>query len=247
MSDGLVRISSAVVRKTPRAFVHRSHSGHYGIVNSESGYQNLSRFLFGNVRVDGRLEVRELSLPPRVQRAHDKGKEIRASYHFEVVVRPRGARFDLHRRTVEEGSAVFRTSDEMLKPEKVGRTSARHPHLFSTFLSSARRTRRGPLVFAVDLSVLVPEYEIDGLWFFDDHIEGSRLYRDTITIAATPPASPGENWKVKYGFDKKTPGRVTRAATVEPGPDGAVVRIPIQSNSRPGIEADLVLAARGWE
>ncbi|MEM1422493.1 MAG: hypothetical protein AAGH64_00670, partial [Planctomycetota bacterium] len=51
LSDGLVRIANATVRKTPRAFVHRAHSGQYGIVNSEEGYQNLTRFLFGDLRV----------------------------------------------------------------------------------------------------------------------------------------------------------------------------------------------------
>ena len=47
MSDGLVQIKNASVAGAPRAFVHRSHSGHYGIVNSEEGYQNLRRFLCG--------------------------------------------------------------------------------------------------------------------------------------------------------------------------------------------------------
>lgn len=37
MSDGLVRISNAYVLDSPRAYVHRSHSGDYGIVNSEDG------------------------------------------------------------------------------------------------------------------------------------------------------------------------------------------------------------------
>ena len=53
-SDGLVFIEHAYVRKAHRAFVYRSHSGTYGEVNSEEGYQNLRRFLFGRwgVRVD---------------------------------------------------------------------------------------------------------------------------------------------------------------------------------------------------
>jgi hypothetical protein len=53
-SDGLVFIEHAYVRKANRAFVYRSHSGTYGEVNSEEGYQNLRRFLFGRwgVRVD---------------------------------------------------------------------------------------------------------------------------------------------------------------------------------------------------
>jgi len=53
-SDGLVRIEHAYVRNANRAFVFKSHSGSYGEVNSEEGYQNLRRFLFGRwqVRVD---------------------------------------------------------------------------------------------------------------------------------------------------------------------------------------------------
>ncbi|WP_280350987.1 esterase/lipase family protein [Nocardia abscessus] len=53
-SDGLVCIENAYVRGAHRAFVHKSHSGRYGEVNSEEGYQNLRRFLFARwkVRVD---------------------------------------------------------------------------------------------------------------------------------------------------------------------------------------------------
>jgi len=61
-SDGPVRIENATTHgpgfdgkevTSPRAFMHRSHSGHFGIVNSEEGYQNLTRFVFGELRVDG--------------------------------------------------------------------------------------------------------------------------------------------------------------------------------------------------
>src|SRR5439155_1423862 len=58
MSDGLVRITNATVfgkweenggvtiKTCPRALVYRAHSGLFGVVNSEEGYQNLIRFLF---------------------------------------------------------------------------------------------------------------------------------------------------------------------------------------------------------
>jgi len=162
ISDGLVRIDNATVRGAPRAYVHRSHSGHYGIVNSEEGYQNLTRFLFGDVRVDGRLVVEDITLPRKVRKALEDGKRVRASYHFETVVRPRGARYDLHRRLASEGSAVFRSYDELFHPDRAGLAEPRHPRLFSVYLSGRNRTnpRRKPLVFAVDLSVKVPEYEI---------------------------------------------------------------------------------------
>ncbi|HEY5986417.1 MAG TPA: alpha/beta hydrolase [Streptosporangiaceae bacterium] len=59
-SDGLVKIDKAYVRNANRAFVHRSHSGRYGEVNSEEGYQNLRRFLFGAYQV--KVDLR--GLPP---------------------------------------------------------------------------------------------------------------------------------------------------------------------------------------
>ena len=100
-SDGLVRTDNATVfdgdegkgtsKLAPRAFVYRSHSGYYGIVNSEEGYQNLRRFLFGNIRIDGSLEVRDITLPADVEQARKAGQQVRASYQFEVVARVRGA------------------------------------------------------------------------------------------------------------------------------------------------------------
>ncbi len=59
-SDGLVLIENAYVKGAHRAFVYKSHSGPYGEVNSEEGYQNLSRFLFGHWSVQVELSA----LPP---------------------------------------------------------------------------------------------------------------------------------------------------------------------------------------
>lgn len=50
-SDGLVQLENAVIKGAHSAIVHRSHGGRYGIVNSEEGYQNLNRFLFGDLQV----------------------------------------------------------------------------------------------------------------------------------------------------------------------------------------------------
>ena len=62
-SDGLVQIDNAQVQGAHVAFVHRSHSGRYGIVNSEEGYQNLRRFLLGDLEVTA--ELTGLRLPQR--------------------------------------------------------------------------------------------------------------------------------------------------------------------------------------
>ena len=260
MSDGLVRITNATVcgpwhengqevtKQAPRAFVYRSHSGHYGIVNSEEGYQNLTRFLFGDVRVDGMLEVKDLCLPPDVERSYKSGKKVRASYHFEVVVRTRGSYYDLHRRTVNEESAVFRRFDEMLRPDRVGLENSRDSHLFSVFLSTRQRVnkRRRSLGFSVDLGVLVPQYEVDGFLMFDNHYEGGYLFRDGINLEAIPPDDSIPTWRLRYGFDSQTPNRTTK--TIDPTLSAGMLefRIPIEQKTRPGISAELVLNARAW-
>lgn len=185
MSDGLVSIENATVAGAPRAFAYRSHSGPHGVVNSEEGYQNLVRFLFGDVRVDGRLEVEALPLPPSVQKAKDAGSAVRASYYFEAVVVPRGAfSVRLSERRRETFSAVLRSYDELLKPENAGESAPRSPVLFSAFLDSKKITQGRTLVFNLELAVSATGYTIDSrLW--KSHVEGEYLFRDTLTLRLT--------------------------------------------------------------
>lgn len=259
MSDGLVRIDNATVRSAPRAFVHRSHSGHYGIVNSEEGYQNLSRFLFGDVRVDGVLHIHELTLPEDIQALHEERNsgqrrhELRASYHIETVLAPRAAAWDLHRRTMDEGSAVFRTYKELFE---VPKKQQRHPQLFSVFLS--KQARRDVLKhddlpggsrslgFGIDLRVMVPQYELDGRLLSRNHYRGGHLFHDKINVEAMPPRGARGTWSLKYGFDSETPNEAQY--TAEPtGSDGHLMfAIPIEQPSRPGIKAELRLRTTPW-
>lgn len=243
LSDGLVTIENAAVRGAPRAFVHRSHSGHYGIVNSESAFQNLTRFLFGNIRADGRLIVKEITLPADVQKKKDENKEVRASYHFETVIGVRGKRWNLHRRLVNEGSAVFRSYDELMKNDP-----PRYPHLFSTFLAMSQRTnrRRASVGFSIDLGVLVPEYEVDERWRPDNHYEGGYLFRDKINIDVIPEGEDG--FAIRYGFDSRTPNRATKKIEgLETKTEGVFeFGIPIRGGNKPGIVAELRITCRPW-
>lgn len=258
MSDGLVRIANATTHGTvnghevtsPRAFVNRAHSGHYGLVNSEEGYQNLNRFFFGNVRTDGLLEIEQITLPPKLRQLLDQqNKKIRASYHFEVVVGVRGAQWQLHSRTCAENSAVFRKYDDLFGPRGVPKPGVA-PHLFSLFLNGGNRVnkQRKSLGFAIDLRVLVPDYEVDGFLFFDDHIEGGHLFRDRIFFEATPPVGAKGKWVVRYGFESESPNATTTDALVEADPDtgGIQFTIPIEQPRPPGIKAKLRIKARAW-
>lgn len=261
-SDGLVRMGNAVLsgptgdphnptRLAPRAYVYRSHSGYYGIVNSEEGYQNLTRFLFGDARVDGALEVHKITLPVDVQEQLDKGKKVRASYHFEAISRVRGAHWDLSRRVFSENSAVFRTYGELFPAEAQAGIDSKfrdRPELFTAFLRSDARVvpDRPSLGFSVELGVLVPDYEVDGTLWLNSHYPGGYIFREKINLEAFPPEGDGL-WKLLYGFDRDTPNLATRPAdrTIK---DGVYeFRIPIVQNNPPAIDATLILTAKSWE
>jgi hypothetical protein len=260
-SDGLVRIRNSMTRGrtaggttftySPHAFVHRSHSGFFGIVNSEEGYQNLTRFLFGDVRADGSLEVDELTLPPAVQEQFDKKRKVRASYMFEVVVSVRGKPWQLHRRTANENSAIFRQFDELF-PETAGPGSQRvanaaaSPVLFNLFLDMGQSQTGTSLAFAVDLCVRVPGYEVDGLLFLKDHFEGGYLFRDTLILEATPPGPRNDQWIFDYFFANQQDRQHQRAAIVENTADALTFEIPIEQPHPPGIKARLRVKTSYW-
>jgi hypothetical protein len=279
-SDGLVRIANATTRArkgaiakparkgkaaaqarkdegftaSPNAFVHRSHSGYFGIVNSEEGFQNLIRFLFGDVRADGFFEVDELTLPPVVQKEKDAGKHVSVSYLFEVTISVRGKPWQLHRRLVSENSAILRKFDDLFQ----GRDAANNwvpnraatPQLFSVFLDCAQSQTKNAglpltLAFAADVCVRSTEYVVDGILFFKDHYEGGYLLRDMVTLEAKPPAKPGEEWKIRYRFENQRQAGWTDAA-VHDEPDVLWFEIPLEQPQPPGIRGRLRVETRFW-
>lgn len=254
-SDGLVRIKNATTRgregkgfvQSPQAFVNRSHSGFYGIVNSEEGYQNLTRFLFGDVRADGFLDIDELTLPAAVQKEYDAGKEVRASYLFEVAVSIRGKPWQLHRRAANEHSAIFRKFDELFPKSGKKRVPDRKesPMLFNVFLDMGQSQTGKTLAFAADLCVRVPEYEVDGVLFFKNHFEGGYLFRDMVILEATPPQSEKGKWKIEYRFGSKQ-DKVHTADTVDGGNHRMTFEIPIEQPNPPGIKARLRVETQFW-
>lgn len=255
-SDGLVRIKNSTTRArtesgfvySPHAFVHRSHSGFFGIMNSEEGYQNLVRFLFGDVRADGTLFIDELTLPPSVQEQLDAGRDVRASYQFEVAVSVRGKPWYLHRRTADENSAIFRQFDELWDTASdrwVPKVEA-SPIVFNVFLDMDQSQTRTSLSFAADLCVRSPGYEVDRLLFLKDYYEGGYLYRDTVLLEATPPKTEADEWKFEYWFagQRETGRRV--APVVEATEDALTFEIPIVQPQPPGIRARLRVRTSYW-
>lgn len=264
-SDGLVRIENATTHGpgpdgkdicSPRAFVNRSHSGPYGIVNSEEGYQNLTRFLFGALRVDGILDIDDITLPLEVQKALDQDKTVNASYQFEIAVSVRGCQWQMTRREVRENSAIFRSYNDLF-PGKEGtqrpHDRSKSPQLFTVFLDPNKSVKASNSVsFAFDLKVLVPDYEVDGLIFLKRHYEGGYIYRELILVEAFPDANAPGGWRIKHGFQAINPGKPGIDAATRPldgGPantTGLAFDIPIEQKARPGLRGTLRIEARSW-
>ncbi len=239
MSDGLVKVENATVRGAPRAFTYRSHSGPYGIVSSEEGYQNLVRFFFGNVRVDGVLDVEDVPLPPSVRKEFKRGRRVRASYYFESTVSPRGAvTFKLTERRRETYSAVLRRFDDLFRLEKTGRTTPRSPMLFSAFLDTSKITVGRGFMFSIDLSVLTTGYEMDGFLMFNRHVPGENLFRNTLAIRATPRRN---GWHVRYNLTDDDWSENTGSAARE---DDKGLFIPL--SSKKGFKGKLRLEISPW-
>ncbi len=165
-SDGLVQITSAYVRGAPRAYVHRSHSGRYGLVNSEEGYQNLRRFLFGDVRVDLLLD--------RLDRIAEKVGDEDSYHHAEAQVALRGLPVLLHDQQLAHHCPIPLEWRKGHEGEPI--------FLFSLFMIPSLspeddRTAR----YALRLTVFEMRRH-EGFLMFRDHLEQIPLWTDNLVV-----------------------------------------------------------------
>jgi hypothetical protein len=232
-SDGLVRVANASVWGINRqnevsapsatAYCFRSHSGRYGIVNSEEAYQNLVRFLFGDVRVDIWVDIEGVRVPQELE-ADDAAGKVDALYQVEVLASPRGKRWYLTRRVAEEDSvackdhSVLRTATAE-KPQQI--------YLSTVFLANRYRVKDvQTLAYSVTLAVRVPDYEVDKQFWPDRHYEGGYLYRDSVVIELQPPENPGGDWQVFYNWQSRDVGQGTIPVPAERLKDKVEITIP---------------------
>jgi len=251
-SDGLVRIENASVwgvnakgqasAPCATAYTYRSHSGYFGIVNSEEAYQNLTRFLFGEVRIDVWADIESVRVPPEIQ-----GKPVNALYQFELLASPRGKRWYLTRRMAEEDSVACRSHQELVNPAN---KSARSIYLSSVFLAHRARVNpeRPSLAYGLTLGVRVPDYEVERKFWPDAHFEGGYLFRDTMIIEIVPPHTTGESWEITFDWQSKNPGRAGRPLPYKILESGKLqMTVPFSSNSTPGIDGQIRFVVSAWE
>ncbi len=256
-SDGLVRIENATLRGlksdgTPgqacaKAFAYRAHSGVYGIVNSEEAYQNLTRFLFGNVRVDIFLDIIDIRLPSDVQKLKDKGNSIDALYQFEVVASPRGKPWFLTRRTATEDSVACLKHTEWEADPKTNGVI----YLSSVFLANRCKVNptKDTLSYQMKLNIRVPDYEVERKLWFNEHYEGRNLFQDTLIIELAPPAQSGDAWIITgawQGSAVSLQARDIRAKVLKDGKIEVIQKLPTRKDSTPGLDGQLRLVVSTW-
>lgn len=163
-SDGLVQIQHAYVKGSHRAYIHRSHSGRYGMVNSEEGYQNLQRFLFGDRKV--KITLIDATL-------RTKGN---VTYHLDVRFSIRGLPVLLNEQTAKNYCPI------MLDKEAQTGTCP----LFTTFLNSRYSTRDDKSCrYTLGLSILPVAHEKRTL-IFTEHIQDLPIWSDWLIVDVVP-------------------------------------------------------------
>jgi hypothetical protein len=228
-----------------KAFAYRAHSGYFEIVNSEEAYQNLWRFLFGDVRVDIWVHVDDIRLPREMQDAAEKGKKVNALYQIEALASARGKLWFLTRRVAEEDSVACLTYTEWKSaPTKQGAL-----YLSTVFLANRGRVnkRRRSLSYSLQLGVRVPDYEVDNTLWFDKHYEGGYLFRDAIIIDLTPPSTEEVDWKIRYSWQ----GRGFSAADKNVAPNDIErgkfeVELPFDSRTVSGVSGRVRFVVSAW-
>jgi hypothetical protein len=187
-SDGLVQVENAMVTGANHAYVHRSHSGRFGLVNSEEGYQNLVRFLFGDVRVTADLVDLRLA----------DADEL--TWQAETWVSIRDLPVLMHAQKASHHCPILIERPASADP------GDRPIPLITSYLWSAKATRHERMRYTINLR-LVSLKERDHVFFWDDHTEGSADFDDYLVVDVQPDDQGGLCAWATWGSDITVPLR----------------------------------------
>lgn len=165
-SDGLVQIPNAYVPGAKFAYVHRSHSGRFGILNSEEGYQNLRRFLFGDLEVTADLVGLELPGQPTDE----------VVWQAEVELSIRGLPISMHQQVAAHHCPIV-----LERPQEA---ADRPQPLITTFLidePSMRPKAMDTARYSLHLRLLSLRQR-SGFFDFGDHLEQTADFDDVLIV-----------------------------------------------------------------
>ena len=177
-SDGLVKQDRAYVvagkpdangkysqeQKSYWANVHRAHSGRRGIVNSYESFENIHRFLFGDVKADIYLENLVLSTP--------KERDSDYFYDIEFALSIRGTPVYLHRREQSPCENAIRYSRDEIEEKTV--------LLHTLFMNTALRTTAEPPYSHFKLELRIRERAVKKGFLWDRTYPERTIYSEDL-------------------------------------------------------------------
>jgi len=83
------------------------------------------------------------------------------------------------------------------------------------------------------------------LLFFKNHFEGGYLFRDMVTLEATPPQMQDGGWRIQYRFENQRE-KDWQDANVRDDAEVLTFEIPVEQTTPPGIRARLHVETRFW-
>ncbi|TKC59199.1 hypothetical protein FBD94_16845 [Pedobacter hiemivivus] len=192
-SDGLVKQDAAYIVAGPApekdkgydekkvayyANVHRAHSGYRGIVNSYETYENIQRFLFGNLMV--RISLGDIKFTDPVI------ENLEYFYDFEFSLSIRGTGVYLHRREQDPCENAIRFNRDDI-PHDI--------HLHTGFLNSSLQLGDdGYSYFILKFNIL--EYRIEPGFIWDYKYPSRQIYADSMEVKVD--TGKDGNYKAAY-------------------------------------------------
>ncbi|QFS49687.1 esterase/lipase family protein [Nostoc sphaeroides] len=224
-SDGLVQIDKAYIAGSHRAYVHRSHGGRYGILNSEEGYQNLQRFLFGDIQVKLSLSNVELQ---------DLDKNF---YQLETRVALRGLPIPIYEQAIAHYCPIT---------QELTRTDKPVP-LFTAFLIPRNSaTDDNTCRYALRLA-LHSFTKQETNWLRDSHLDQVPLWSDYLI---TDVAESNSTYEAKYSWNSREKEPVTKLNPTSESSSGvyvAYVSLPERGQKVLGTNAAVRLEISQWK
>jgi pimeloyl-ACP methyl ester carboxylesterase len=202
-SDGLVKQDRAycaegspdpTTRRFPEeqqaygANVHRAHSGNRGIVNSYESYENLTRFLFGNIRASISLGNFSIASP--------RDPDARFFYDLEFLASIKGTGVYLQRREQDPCENAMRFPAEGV-PKSID--------LYTGFLRSEGKSNPESQFVEFALILRVIEHRVEHRLLWDHEYPGRQIYNETLLIGVgdTNPNKPGDEVSYMWLSDRE--------------------------------------------
>ncbi|HVO72832.1 MAG TPA: hypothetical protein VMT35_02315, partial [Ignavibacteriaceae bacterium] len=205
-SDGLVKQDRAYVvagevpadghyKEEMKPFwtnVHRAHSGFKGIVNSYESYENIQRFLFGNIKTEISLRNIQLNI--------EKEPGTKYFYDFEFMFSIRKTTVYLHRREQDPCENAIRLEYDKIPQELF---------LHTFFMNSGLKDPDSNFShFLIKLRIVEHRVKEGFLW---DHEYPERpIYNETaeVRIGDSDPANPGDEIEFRWLSDGEAWSRI---------------------------------------